>query len=137
MCQLVEHSLLRHAGAFLHRHANPQTASKGSLHVLDVCVQQLQEQLDAADAAVNLCPPRLELDLVEVQQRVVERWEELRDYTERRGEELKLAYQRYLFINTVKTPPFSFLAPWIFYFISLLLSLISIIFRLLHYIVVV
>lgn len=77
--------------------------NKGLVHVLDVCVQQLQEQLDAVDAAVNLCPPRLKLGLEEVQQRVVERWEELRDYTEQRGEELKLAYQRYLFINTVKT----------------------------------
>lgn len=64
----------------------------------------MQEQLNAVDAAVNLCPPRLKLGLEEVQQRVVERWEELRDYTERRGEELKLAYQRYLFMNTVKTP---------------------------------
>lgn len=76
------------------------------IHVLDVCLQQLQEQLDTVDAAVNLCPPGLKLGLEEVQQRVVERWEELRDYAEQRGEELKLAYQRYLFINTVKTPLF-------------------------------
>lgn len=69
----------------------------------------MQEQLDAVDAAVNHCPPRLKLGLEEVQQRVVERWEELRDYTEQRGEELKLAYQRYLFINTVKTLLFPFL----------------------------
>lgn len=69
-------------------------------------MQQLQEQLDAVDSAVNLCPPRLKLGLEELQQRVVERWEELRDYTEQRGVELKLAYQRYLFINTVKSPPF-------------------------------
>lgn len=74
----------------------------GLCSFLHVCVQQLQEQLDAAAAAVDLSPPRLKLGLEEVQQRVVERWEELRDYTEQRGEELKLAYQRHLFMNTVR-----------------------------------
>lgn len=74
------------------------------LPVLNVCLQQLQEQLDTVDAAANFCPSSLKLGLEEVQQRVVERWEELRDYTEQRGEELKLAYQRYLFNNIVKTP---------------------------------
>lgn len=68
------------------------------------CLQQLQEQLDTIDAAADLCPPPLKLGLEEVQQRVVVRWEELRDYTEQRGEDLKLAYQRYIFNNTVKTP---------------------------------
>lgn len=98
-----------------------------------VC-QQLQEQLDAVDAAFNLCPPRLKLGLRKVQQQVVERWEELRDYAEQRGEELKLAYQRYLFINTVKTPLlflfYSFILKYLlFLFFCLILLLYSKLFK--------
>lgn len=68
-----------------------------------VCVLQLQEQLDVVDSILELCTPHLKLRLEEVQQKVVERWEVLRGHAEQRGEELKLAYQRYLFLNTVKT----------------------------------
>ncbi len=64
---------------------------------------QLQEQLDAVDSILNLCTPELKLRLEEVQQEVVERWEELRHRAEQRGDELKLACQRYLFLNTVRT----------------------------------
>lgn len=87
----------------------------------------MQEQLDAVDAAVKHCPPRLKLGLEEVQQQVVERWEELRDYTAQRGEELKLAYQRYLFYNTVRTSLFSFLT------LFFLLNKVSFCLRLLLY----
>lgn len=71
----------------------------------DVCflvVSQLQEQLDAVDSILDLCPPHLNLHLEEVQQEVVGRWEELRGHAEQRGEELKFACQRYLFLNTVR-----------------------------------
>lgn len=64
---------------------------------------QLQEQLDVIDSIVDLCTPQLKLRLQEVQQEVVERWEELQLHTEQREEELKLACQRYMFLNTVKT----------------------------------
>lgn len=64
---------------------------------------QLQEQLDAIDSILDLCTPQLKLRLEEVQQEVVERWEELRLHTEQREEELKLTCQRYQFLNTVKT----------------------------------
>lgn len=64
---------------------------------------QLQEQLDAVDSILHLCSPQLKLRLEEVQQEVVERWEELRRHAEQREEELKLASQRYLFLNMVKT----------------------------------
>lgn len=64
---------------------------------------QLQEQLDAVDAILVLCTPQLKLRLQRVQQEVVDRWEELRLYTEQREEELKLTCQRYLFLNTVST----------------------------------
>lgn len=66
-------------------------------------VLQLQEQLDAVDSVLDLCTPHLNFRLEEVQQEVVERWEELRRHAERREDELKLACQRYLFLNTVKT----------------------------------
>lgn len=66
-------------------------------------VLQLQEQLDAVGSILDLCTPHLKLRLEEVQQEVVERWEKLRGHAEQRGEELKLACQRYLFLNTVKT----------------------------------
>ena len=64
---------------------------------------QLQEQLDAVDTILDLCTPQLKLRLQKVQQEVVERWEELRLNTEQREEELKVACQRYLFLNTVRT----------------------------------
>lgn len=62
---------------------------------------QLQEQLDAVDAVLHLCTPQLKLRLQNVQQKVLEQWEELRLSTEQRQEELKLACERYLFLNTV------------------------------------
>lgn len=67
-----------------------------------LCVLQLQEQLDAVDTILDLCTPQLRLRLQEVQQEVVERWEELRLHTEQREAELKLTCQRYLFLNTVR-----------------------------------
>lgn len=67
-----------------------------------VCVLQLQEQLDAVDPILELCTPQLKLRLQDVQQEVVERWEELRLHTEQREMELKLACRRYLFLNTVR-----------------------------------
>uniref|UniRef100_A0A3Q3IUH0 Calponin-homology (CH) domain-containing protein n=1 Tax=Monopterus albus TaxID=43700 RepID=A0A3Q3IUH0_MONAL len=72
------------------------------LYELAVTEQQLQEQLDAFDSILELCTPQLKLCLQEVQQEVVERWEELRHHTEQREEELKLACQRYLFLNTAQ-----------------------------------
>lgn len=71
--------------------------------VLPFFMLQLQEQLDSVSSILDHCTPHLKLRLVEVQQEVVERWEELRGHADRRGEELKLACQRYLFLNTVKT----------------------------------
>lgn len=67
------------------------------------CVLQLQEQLDAVESILELCTPQLKLRLQEVQQEVLERWEELRLQAEQREEELKLSCQRYLFLNTVRT----------------------------------
>ncbi|KAM9354795.1 spectrin beta chain, non-erythrocytic 5 [Pholidichthys leucotaenia] len=72
------------------------------LHELATTEQQLQEQLDAVDSILELCTPQLKLRLQEVQEEVVERWEELRLLAEQREEELKLACQRYLFLNTAK-----------------------------------
>ncbi|XP_028251320.1 spectrin beta chain, non-erythrocytic 5 [Parambassis ranga] len=72
------------------------------LQELATTEQQLQEQLDAVDAVLDLCTPQLKLRLQRVQQEVVDRWEELRLYTEKREEELKLACQRYLFLNTAQ-----------------------------------
>ncbi|KAM9341571.1 spectrin beta chain, non-erythrocytic 5 [Symphorus nematophorus] len=72
------------------------------LHELALTEEQLQEQLDAVDSILNLCTPQLKLRLEEVQQEVVERWEELRRRAEQREEELKLACQRYLFLNTAQ-----------------------------------
>ncbi|CAJ1074861.1 spectrin beta chain%2C non-erythrocytic 5 [Xyrichtys novacula] len=72
------------------------------LHELAATEQQLQEQLDAIDPILDLCTPQLKLRLQEVQQEVVERWEELRLQAERREEELKLAQQRYMFLNTAQ-----------------------------------
>lgn len=67
-----------------------------------LCVLQLQEQLDGVDSILDLCSPQLKLRLQEVQQQLVERWEDLRLHAEKREEELKLACQRYMFLNTVK-----------------------------------
>ncbi|XP_044022541.1 spectrin beta chain, non-erythrocytic 5 isoform X2 [Siniperca chuatsi] len=72
------------------------------LHELAATELQLQEQLDAVDSILDLCTPQLKLRLQEVQQEVVERWEELRLHTEQREAELKLACQRYLFLNTAQ-----------------------------------
>ncbi|XP_034432002.1 spectrin beta chain, non-erythrocytic 1 [Hippoglossus hippoglossus] len=72
------------------------------LHELAATEQQLQEQLDAVDTILDLCTPHLKLRLQNVQQEVVERWEELRLNTEQREEELKVACQRYLFLNTAQ-----------------------------------
>ncbi|XP_056249803.1 spectrin beta chain, non-erythrocytic 5 [Seriola aureovittata] len=72
------------------------------LHELAATEQQLQEQLDAVDPILDLCTPQLKLRLQDVQQELVERWEELRLHTEQREEELKLACQRYLFLNTAQ-----------------------------------
>ncbi|XP_071354370.1 spectrin beta chain, non-erythrocytic 5 [Trachinotus anak] len=72
------------------------------LHELAATEQQLQEQLDAVDPILELCTPQLKLRLQDVQQEVVERWEELRLHTEQRETELKLACQRYMFLNTVQ-----------------------------------
>ncbi|XP_047467733.1 spectrin beta chain, non-erythrocytic 5 [Mugil cephalus] len=72
------------------------------LHELANTEQQLREQLDSVDSILSLCWPQLKLRLQEVQQEVVERWEVLRLQTEKREEELKLACQRYLFLNTAQ-----------------------------------
>uniref|UniRef100_A0A4W6DIZ9 Spectrin beta, non-erythrocytic 5 n=1 Tax=Lates calcarifer TaxID=8187 RepID=A0A4W6DIZ9_LATCA len=72
------------------------------LHELAATEQQLQEQLDAVDPVLDLCTPQLKTRLHDVQQQVVERWEELRLHTEQREEELKMACQRYLFLNTAQ-----------------------------------
>lgn len=70
--------------------------------IVCVCVcLQLQELLDGTDAILDLCSQDMRLRLQEVQQEVVERWEELRLHMEQREAELKLARQRYLFLNTV------------------------------------
>lgn len=70
---------------------------------------QLQEQLDSVDSILDFCSPQLKLRLQEVQQEVMEKWEELRLQAEQREEELKLARQRYLFLNTVSSALCSFL----------------------------
>ncbi|XP_028993920.1 spectrin beta chain, non-erythrocytic 1 isoform X2 [Betta splendens] len=72
------------------------------LHELAAMEQQLQEQLDAVDSILHLCTPELKVRLQEMQQEVVERWEELRLQTDQRDQELKLACQRYMFLNTVQ-----------------------------------
>ncbi|KAM7403778.1 hypothetical protein PAMA_004285 [Pampus argenteus] len=69
------------------------------LHELATTEQQLQEQLDGVDTILHICTPQLKLRLQEVQQEVVEGWEELRLHTEQREVELKLACQRYTFLN--------------------------------------
>ncbi|XP_041668259.1 spectrin beta chain, non-erythrocytic 5 [Cheilinus undulatus] len=72
------------------------------LHELAATEQQLQEQLDAIDPILDLCTPQLKLRLQDVQQEVVEHWEELRLQAEKRQEALKLACQRYMFLNTAQ-----------------------------------
>ncbi|KAI4798393.1 hypothetical protein KUCAC02_022079, partial [Chaenocephalus aceratus] len=72
------------------------------LHELTATEQQLQEQLDGVDSILDLCSPQLKLRLQEVQQQLVERWEDLRLHAEKREEELKLACQRYMFLNTAQ-----------------------------------
>ncbi|XP_056867453.1 spectrin beta chain, non-erythrocytic 5 isoform X2 [Takifugu flavidus] len=75
---------------------------EGLLHELAGTEQQLQEQLDAVDSVLECCSPSLKLRLEEVQEEVVEQWEQLRGHAEQRGEELKVACQRFLFLNTVQ-----------------------------------
>ncbi|KAM6973270.1 spectrin beta chain, non-erythrocytic 5 [Aplochiton taeniatus] len=72
------------------------------VHELAATEQQLQELLDAADSILELCAPDIKLHLQELQQEVVENWEELRLHTDQREADLKLARQRYLFLNTVQ-----------------------------------
>ncbi|XP_076022140.1 spectrin beta chain, non-erythrocytic 5 [Genypterus blacodes] len=72
------------------------------LNELNTTEQQLQGQLDGVDVILELCQPNLRLRLQEVQQEVVEQWEELCLHTEQREAELKLACQRYLFLNTAQ-----------------------------------
>ncbi|XP_029982912.1 spectrin beta chain, non-erythrocytic 5 [Sphaeramia orbicularis] len=72
------------------------------LHELATTEQQLQEQLDTVDSILEFCTPHLKRHLQELQQEVVERWEELRLHAEQREAELKLACQRYLFLNMVQ-----------------------------------
>ncbi|XP_027134554.1 spectrin beta chain, non-erythrocytic 5 [Larimichthys crocea] len=72
------------------------------LHELAITEQQLKEQLDAVDTILDLCTPQLKRRLEEVQQEVIEQWEDLRQHAEQRDEELKLACQRYLFLNTAQ-----------------------------------
>ncbi|XP_068608001.1 spectrin beta chain, non-erythrocytic 5 [Brachionichthys hirsutus] len=72
------------------------------LNELAAAEQQMQELLDAVDSIVDIRVPHLKLRLEEVQQELVECWEELRCKAEQRGEELKLTHQRYLFLNTAQ-----------------------------------
>ncbi|XP_023280049.1 spectrin beta chain, non-erythrocytic 2-like [Seriola lalandi dorsalis] len=86
--------------ARLIRSKHPQSAAVRE--TLQQLGYNLQEQLDAVDPILDLCTPQLKLRLQDVQQELVERWEELRLHTEQREEELKLACQRYLFLNTAQ-----------------------------------
>ncbi|XP_036450101.1 spectrin beta chain, non-erythrocytic 5 isoform X2 [Colossoma macropomum] len=72
------------------------------VHELAGNEQQLQELLDAADSILDVCSPELKGKMQEQQQEVVESWERLRMQMEQREEELRLAKQRYLFLNTVQ-----------------------------------
>ncbi|CAN9501902.1 unnamed protein product [Ophioblennius macclurei] len=72
------------------------------LHELAATEQQLQEHLDRVEYISARCTPQLRLRLQEVQQEVVEGWEELRLLTGRREAELTLACQRYQFTNTAQ-----------------------------------
>ncbi|XP_049319614.1 spectrin beta chain, non-erythrocytic 5 isoform X1 [Astyanax mexicanus] len=72
------------------------------VHELAGHEQQLQELLDAADSILDLCSTELRVKMQEQQQEVVESWEKLRMTMEQREEELRLAKQRYLFLNTVQ-----------------------------------
>ncbi|KAF7648029.1 hypothetical protein LDENG_00163000 [Lucifuga dentata] len=69
------------------------------LNELATTEQQLQDQLDGVNSIMEICPPHLRLRLQEVQQDVVEQWEDLRLLAEQREAELKLASQHYLFLN--------------------------------------
>lgn len=84
------------------RHLADLQRRRQTFHIVLLPVSQLQEQLDAADATLECCPPSLKLRLEEVQEEVVQQWEELRGHAEQRGEELKVACQRFLFLNTVQ-----------------------------------
>ncbi|KAK1793411.1 hypothetical protein P4O66_011796, partial [Electrophorus voltai] len=64
--------------------------------------QQLQELLDAADSILDVCSPELKGQMLIQQQEVMEGWERLRMHMECREEQLRLAKQRYIFLNTVQ-----------------------------------
>jgi len=59
--------------------------------------------LDDTDAILERCSDHFKPRLQEVQQEVVERWEELRLTIDQREVELKVAGQRYNFLNTVRS----------------------------------
>uniref|UniRef100_A0A8C4TAI1 Spectrin, beta, non-erythrocytic 5 n=1 Tax=Erpetoichthys calabaricus TaxID=27687 RepID=A0A8C4TAI1_ERPCA len=56
---------------------------------------RLQELLDSTDPIIGLCTPDQATDLQEIQQRVVETWEDLRVQVENRREELERAKSRF------------------------------------------
>ncbi|KAG7215088.1 hypothetical protein INR49_011666 [Caranx melampygus] len=63
----------------------------------------VMSQLRKHEALLHeLAATEQQLRLQDVQQEVVERWEELRLHTEQREKELKLACRRYLFLNTAQ-----------------------------------
>ncbi|XP_051775707.1 spectrin beta chain, non-erythrocytic 5 [Erpetoichthys calabaricus] len=68
-------------------------------HELSGNEQQLQELLDSTDPIIGLCTPDQATDLQEIQQRVVETWEDLRVQVENRREELERAKSRFRFFN--------------------------------------
>ncbi|XP_053700420.1 spectrin beta chain, non-erythrocytic 5 [Synchiropus splendidus] len=72
------------------------------LYQLAATEQQLQAQLDGVDSLLDRCSPELRTRLQELQQQVVDRWEELRLVAEQREAELKLTCQRYAFFNAAQ-----------------------------------
>ncbi|KAM8834261.1 LOW QUALITY PROTEIN: spectrin beta chain, non-erythrocytic 5 [Synchiropus picturatus] len=72
------------------------------LYQLAATEQQLQAQLDRVDSLLDRCSPELRTRLQELQQQVVDRWEELRLVAEQREAELKLTCQRYAFFNAAQ-----------------------------------
>ncbi|KAM9777958.1 spectrin beta chain, non-erythrocytic 5 [Neosynchiropus ocellatus] len=72
------------------------------LYELAATEQQLQGQLDRVDSVLDRCSLEMRLRLQELQQEVVDRWEELRLVAEQREAELKLTCQRYSFFNAVQ-----------------------------------
>nr|XP_055027307.1 spectrin beta chain, non-erythrocytic 5 [Misgurnus anguillicaudatus] len=72
------------------------------VHELAGTEQQLQDLLDGADDILDMCSPELRVGLQEQQQEVVESWDSLRMHMELREEELRLAKDRYMFLNTAQ-----------------------------------